>query len=127
MFYACPRKPLIKLVLLLCSACALIPAFGVTRDGGVDPANLGKGEWLYYMSSATNQLGGYVPAVTNEDSLMSYLKSQGTRYVIVKAGTSDQLFFGSYGSPQFTSNLVNIAHNHDLILDTTALRHQHTG
>ena len=93
-----------------------LPAFGVTRDGGVDPANLGKGEWLYYMSSATNQLGGYVSAVTNEDSLMSYLKSQGTRYVIVKAATSDQLFFGSYGSPQFTSNLVNIAHNHGLLI-----------
>jgi len=114
--HASARKPLLKLVLLLCSACALLPAFGVTRDGGVDPANLGKGEWLYYMSSATNQLGGYVPAVTNEDSLMSYLKSQGTRYVIVKAATSDQLFFGSYGSPQFTSNLVNVAHNHGLLI-----------
>ena len=50
------------------------------RDGGIDPANLGKGEWLYYMNSATNRLGGYVSAVTNETSLMRYFKSQGVRF-----------------------------------------------
>ena len=85
-------------------------ARGAIRDGGIDPANLGKGEWVYYMSSATNNLGGNVASVTNETSLMLYLKSQGIRYVIVKAATSDQLFNGSYSFPQFTNRLVNIAH-----------------
>src|SRR5512136_3073361 len=92
----------------------VLPTGAVVRDGGIDPWNLGRGEWLYYMSSATNQLGGYVSCVTNEDSLMLYLKGQGTRYVIVKAATSDQLFNGSYSFPQFTSNLVNAAHAHGL-------------
>ncbi len=91
-------------------------AAGVIRDGGIDPNNLGKGEWLYYMSSATNHLGGYVNTVTNEDSLMGYMKSQGIRYVIVKAATSDQLFNGSYAFPQFTSNLVNRAHANGLLI-----------
>jgi uncharacterized delta-60 repeat protein/uncharacterized repeat protein (TIGR02543 family) len=98
--------------ILLCLCCQLgcLSASARIRDGGIDPTNLGKGEWLYYMSNATNQLGGYVASVTNENSLMLYLKSQGTRYVIVKAATSDQLFYGSYTHPQFTSNLVNAAH-----------------
>jgi len=102
--------------MLLCLCCQLGPwsASAQIRDGGIDPANLGKGEWLWYMSSATNQLGGYVSSVTNENSLMLFLKSQGTRYVIVKAANSDQLFYGSYTHPQFTSNLVDAAHAHGL-------------
>jgi hypothetical protein len=60
-----------KYILFFCwSQCALLSALGQIRDGGIDPSNLGKGEWLYYMSSATNQLGGYVPSVTDENSLM---------------------------------------------------------
>src|SRR6185312_5183944 len=88
----------------------------VIRDGGIDPADLGKGEWIYYMSSTTNKLGGNVSAVTNEVSLMKYFKSQGIRYIIVKAATSDQLFNGGYNSPQFTSNLCNIAHQEGMLI-----------
>src|SRR5882762_1056725 len=80
------------------------------RDGGIDPSNLGKGEWIYSMTDATNKLGGHVSSVTNETSLMLWYKSQGIRYMIVKAGTSDQLFKGCYSTPQFTSRLANIAH-----------------
>jgi uncharacterized delta-60 repeat protein len=104
------------LLLLLLLAASGGHGVGAIRDGGIDPANLGKGEWLFYMGSATNQLGGYVSSVTNENSLMLYLKCQGTRYVIVKAATSDQLFNGSYASPQFTSNLVNSAHAKGLLI-----------
>ena len=95
-------------------SCAALSLCAQIRDGGIDPWNLGKGEWLYYMNSATNHLAGNVTSVTNEDSLMGYLKSQGVRYVIVKAATSDQLFTGSYRFPQFTSNLVNSAHQNGL-------------
>ncbi|HOX57327.1 MAG TPA: immunoglobulin domain-containing protein [Verrucomicrobiota bacterium] len=117
-FRSPPRRPciirLLPLLLPLLLAVSGSPAVGAIRDGGIDPANLGKGEWLFHMSSATNQLGGYVPSVTNENSLMLYLKSQGTRYVIVKAATSDQLFNGDYAGPQFTSNLVESAHANGL-------------
>ena len=87
-----------------------------TRDGGINPGNLGKGDWIYFMRDATNKLGGNVASVTNENSLMLYYKSQGIRYFIVKAATSDYLFNGSYAFPQFTSNLVNIAHAHGLLI-----------
>ncbi len=86
------------------------------RDGGIDPANLGKGDWIYFMQDATNKLGGNVASVTNENSLMLFYKSQGIRYFIVKAATSDYLFNGTYAFPQFTANLVNIAHSHGLLI-----------
>ena len=37
----------------------------IIRDGGINPANLGKGDWIYYVSQATNKLGGAIPAVVN--------------------------------------------------------------
>src|ERR1043166_2439201 len=88
----------------------------VIRDGGIDPSNLGKGYWIYFMSLATNRLGGNIPSVTNETSLMLFYKSIGIRYVIVKAATSDQLFDGSYPTPQFTRQLVNLAHATGLLI-----------
>src|SRR5260221_14325388 len=81
------------------------------RDGGIDPANLGKGDWIYSMTDATNKVGGHVSSVTNENSLMLYYKSVGVRYMMVKAAANDQLFNGCYGFPQFTKNLCNIAHS----------------
>ncbi len=80
-------------------------------DGGVDSENLGKGEWIFSMTSATNRLGGNVPGVNDIPSLMSYQKNQGMTHIIVKAGTgsTNYLPFG-YTSPQFTSNLVYQAH-----------------
>lgn len=91
-------------------------ASGQIRDGGIDPWNLGKGDWIYYLSLATNKLGGNVPAVTNETSLMQHCRAHGIRYLIIKAATSDQLFNGSYKFPQFTSNIVHIAHAHNLLV-----------
>lgn len=86
------------------------------RDGGIDPSNLGKGEWIFYMSDATNRLGGNVSTVTNETSLMRFYKSQGIRYLIIKAATSDKLFNGSYSFPQFTARLVDIAHAEGILM-----------
>src|SRR5208282_3845069 len=105
-----------RVIFFLGLQLAAFGAHAVIRDGGIDPANLSKGEWLYYMSSVTNHLGGFVSAVTNENSLMLYFKSEGIRWMIVKAGTADQLFNGDYSTPQFTSNLVNIAHNNGLLI-----------
>jgi hypothetical protein len=93
-----------------------LPLAGQIRDGGIDPWNLGKGDWIYYMSMATNKLGRNVSSVTNENSLMLFYKSVGVRYIIIKAATSDTLFNGSYSFPQFTSRLVNIAHANGLLI-----------
>ncbi len=86
------------------------------RDGGINPANLGKGDWIYFLNSATNKLGGSVPSVVNLPTLMSYYKSVGMQYVIVKAGTGSTNFLGGTGSPQFNSNLVHHAHAAGLLI-----------
>jgi len=80
----------------------------VLFDGGVDSANLGKGDWIYFMSQATNHLGGHVSSVVNIPTLMSYYQSQGIQFVIVKAGTGSTNF-PTTGN-QFTTTLVNEAH-----------------
>lgn len=106
------KKPLLYLFLL----SAGLTASAVIRDGGINPANLGQGGWLYIMGDATNKLGGNVASVTNENSLFAYMKGIGFNYVIVKAGTSNTLWNGSYASPQFTSALVNSAHTNGLLI-----------
>ena len=90
--------------------------FAVIRDGGIDPANLGKGDWIYSIQDATNKLGGHVTSVTNENSLMLFYKSVGIRYVIVKTGTGTSLYNACYGFPQLTSNFVNVAHSNNILV-----------
>ncbi len=86
------------------------PAAAVIRDGGIDPANLGKGDWVYSIKDATNRLGGHISSVTNEVSLMKYYKSIGVRYLIIKMGTGATNYDGCYASPhQVTANFCNIA------------------
>jgi hypothetical protein len=77
-------------------------------DNGVDASNLGKGDWIYFMSAATNHLGGNVSSVHDIPTLMSYEKSQGMTHIIVKAGDAGTQFPSS--GPQFTTSLVNAAH-----------------
>lgn len=79
-------------------------------DGGVDSANLGKGDWIYYISQATNQLGGNVPSVTDIPSFMSYEKSQGMKWIVVKMGTGSTNFNGGGSTPQFNEALIDEAH-----------------
>jgi len=77
-------------------------------DGGVDSANLGKGEWVYILSS---YFGSYVPSVNSPDTLMAYCKTNlSCQYIVVKAAEGGSLFNG----PQFTASLVNSAHAHGL-------------
>jgi hypothetical protein len=83
------------------------------RDGGIDPKNLGKGVWIYYVGDATNKVGGHIPSVTNVNSLMQFYRASGIRYCIVKAATNDKLFPSS-ANPQFTTNLVNTAHSNGI-------------
>ena len=109
---------LLSILALLTFALTSPSARSQIRDGGIDPANLGQGGWLYLMNNATNHLSpNNIAAVTNENSLFQYMRSQGLRYVIVKAGTSDQVYYDNTYSttqPVFTTNLVNLAHANGL-------------
>lgn len=91
-------------------------ASAVIRDGGIDPANLGKGVWIYAMKDATNKLGGHIGAVTNINSLMAYFQSIGIRYCMIKGGTSDKYFSDCTTGPQITSNLVATAHSNSVAI-----------
>lgn len=99
---------------ILVLACGLVVGRAQIRDGGIDPWNLGKGDWIYSIRDATNGLGGHVPSVTNENSLMLFYKSQGVRYVIVKSGTGATLYNGCYAFPQLTPYFINTAHSNGL-------------
>src|SRR5689334_25372738 len=109
-----PFRRAVRLTFLMASLFAALqfalPVTAQIRDGGIDPKNLGKGDWVYSMTDATNKLGGHIGSVTNENSLMLFYKSQGIRYMIVKIGTGATLFNGCYGFPQLTTYLINIAH-----------------
>ena len=102
----------LALLFRLCATGAETPI----RDGGINPANLGKGDWIWYVSWATNQLGGAAPGVVNLPTLMSYYKAQGLQYIVVKAGTGSTNFNGGGSGPQFNSNLVHHAHAAGLLI-----------
>jgi hypothetical protein len=91
------------------------PSPAQIRDGGIDPKNLGKGQWIYQMNQALAQMNGNVPAVTNLTSLMAFLKNQGHRYVIIKAASAD-ILFPSDAAPQFTADVVIAAHAAGLLI-----------
>ena len=78
-------------------------------DNGVDPANLGTGDWIYFLRDATNRLGGNVESVTNVTSLMKYYRKTGFDFISVKAGTGGDIF-PTAANPQFTRELVHAAH-----------------
>lgn len=100
--------------------CCFLAAFAAgaqpIRDGGINPASLGKGDWIYFVRDATNRLGGSVLSVINLPTLMAYYKSVGMQYIIVKAGTGSTNFNGGGSSPQFNSNLVYHAHAAGLLI-----------
>ena len=71
----------------------------------VDPGNIGKGDWIYFLSDATNHLGQNVTNVTDVASLMNYERLQGMQFLIVKCGDGGT-FWG-----QFDASLVSQAHS----------------
>jgi hypothetical protein len=86
-----------------------LTAQGRALDGGVDPANLGKGEWLWQLSNCTNKMNNQVPSVVDIPTMMDFLKGKGLQFIIVKAGTGSTNF-PSASNKQFNTNLVNAAH-----------------
>ena len=106
------RLPLfVRCVVLTCAVFILsFSSSGQIRDGGIDPWNLGKGDWIYSVKDATNRLGGHISSVTNEVSMMQYYKSIGVRYLIIKMGTGSTNYSGCYATPhQVTPRLCQIA------------------
>lgn len=101
---------------LSCFLAALAAGAQPIRDSGINPASLGKGDWIYFLNAATNRLGGSVPSVVNLPTLMAYYKSVGMQYLVVKAGTGSTNFNGGGSSPQFNSNLVYHAHAAGLLI-----------
>ena len=93
---------------LLLVSLATGPVQGVIRDGGVDPANLGKGGWIYN-------------SIADPDATFATMKTNGFNFVIVKAGRADTLWTGSGYVPVtnpvgvlLCTNLVRTAHQYGL-------------
>jgi hypothetical protein len=109
---SCPMNKITRIHKLFATFACLAALFSFAQESkaleGIDPKNMGKGDWIWSISISIAKLNNQVPGVTDIQSLMSYEKNQGMSYVIVKAGT------GSTNYPttgnQFTANLVNQAH-----------------
>jgi hypothetical protein len=69
------------------------------RANGVDPANLGKGDWIWQIPETEAHLG-----VTNVQGIIDYEKNLGMRWITVKCGD------GGYIWTQFNSDLISRAH-----------------
>ncbi|HWN94586.1 MAG TPA: immunoglobulin domain-containing protein [Methylomirabilota bacterium] len=68
-------------------------------DGGIDPANLGKGDWIWQIPSCLNALG-----LANVQQLIDYEKNRGMKWITVKCGDSGNIW------SQFDTNLIMRAH-----------------
>ncbi|HKI69748.1 MAG TPA: immunoglobulin domain-containing protein, partial [Verrucomicrobiae bacterium] len=77
----------------------------VILDNGVDPANLGKGDWIWQLPTCTNHLGGYVSSVNDVQSLINWETNHGMQWITVKCGDGGTIW------SQFNANLVATAHN----------------
>jgi hypothetical protein len=66
----------------------------------VDPANLGKGDWIWQVPATETRLG-----VTNVQGIIDYETSLGMQWITVKCGDGNNIW------TQFTSDLITRAHN----------------
>ncbi len=70
-----------------------------TAAAAVDPTNMGKGDWIYIMSSCQTALG-----VTDVQGVIDYEVNKGMKWIVVKAG------HGAVWWPQFNADLITRAH-----------------
>jgi Concanavalin A-like lectin/glucanases superfamily len=85
----------------MCSAClvfAAARAVGALANG-VDPNNLGQGDWIWVVSSCESALG-----VSTPQAVIDYEASKGMQWVCVKAGD------GHSSWSQWNSTIINEAH-----------------
>jgi hypothetical protein len=76
---------------------ASAPAALLAHD--IDPTNLGKGDWIWQMSSCQTALG-----VANVQGVIDYEKNKGMRWITVKCGDSGNIW------SQFNTDLITRAH-----------------
>jgi hypothetical protein len=69
-------------------------------DGGIDPANLGKGDWIWQMSSCIGALG-----VSSVQGVIDYEKNRGMKWITVKCGDGGNIW------SQFNTDLITRARN----------------
>jgi hypothetical protein len=90
---------------LIAGAILLAASAAPALDNGVDPNNLGKGYWVWYLSTTYTNLG---LAQGDIDGLMQKLDDMGCDWVTVKSAN------GTGAWAQFTPELVQAAHNKGL-------------
>ena len=69
-------------------------------DAGVNPTNLGKGDWIWQMPSCISALG-----VADVQGVIDYEKNRGMQWITVKCGDSGNIW------SQFNTDLITRAHN----------------
>ena len=72
----------------------------------VDPANLGKGDWIWQMSTTESHLG---LSAGNVQGVINYETNLHMQWITVKSSDGGSIYPSS-GSPQFTADLVTRAH-----------------
>src|SRR5262245_45122684 len=79
---------------------ALRPAFSALLDNGVDPFNLGKGDWIWQVPQAQTAVGA-----SDVQGLIDYEKNKGMQWITVKCGDGGSIW------TQFNTNLIIRCHN----------------
>lgn len=72
--------------------------------GGVDPSNLGKGDWVYQVSATES-----ATRTTSVQGLVDYLKAKGLKWIAVKAGDGNNGPNTSFYT-QFNKDLIDRVH-----------------
>jgi hypothetical protein len=97
------RRALFLIALLIFGFSKALLVQAQVLPNGVNPSNLGKGDWIWVMSEAESRLG-----VTNTQAIIDYEKGLGMQWIAVKCGD------GTNAPPvywtQFNSTLVTQAH-----------------
>jgi hypothetical protein len=83
------------------AAATLLPA--PSANAAVDPANMGKGDWIWLIPDAEAALG-----VSSVQGVIDYEKNKGMDWIVVKCANT-----GTWMS-QFTNDLITRAHNSGL-------------
>lgn len=98
---------MLKRLLALALACILfvVPTPSHALDNGVDPNNLGKGMWVWYVSNTISNFG--LPA-NDLDALMQHFVDHDMDWIAVKSADGTSTF------AQFTPTLVSKAHQYGL-------------
>lgn len=92
-------KTLFRTFLIVAGFISGMAAHGTPLPNGVDPANLGKGDWIWDIPSCKTALGVSTPA-----AVLDYEKAKGMQWVTVKCGDGGSIW------SQFDSSLVSHAH-----------------